>query len=481
MMSTQEDSSKSIDYSAIIKESKRRSDDYYRVADQIYGDELSEVIERRPITISGSKYWLPVDMFEIPIIKKLEKKSVRELIRDLGEEPTRENIKSIIDEVMALRLKYDFEFCSATCFKIQDKATKADINLILNKGQRIYLKELERMRMMHIPIRIILLKARQWGGSTLTELYMLWLQIFHYPSWHSAIISKVNSQSANIRAMISKAVKFFPMQIQSLTLSRFEGMNETKYIPERGCRITIASAEKPENLRSFDFAMLHMSEVATWPDTPTKSGDDLAQSLNSTVPDEEGTMIVMESTAKGVGGYFHDEWIHATSGEDTGEGKKVPVFVPWFMIPLYKRKIPNMRKFIDSMSEYNWWQWRQGASLEGIYWYNCYKTAKRMNDFQMRSEYPTTADEAFQTKSGKYFSDFMLETLRIPCCEPIMIGDLKGDATIGEDCLKNIVFEHDNTSKSEKLQIWITPDEPKGQITKRRFIVVVDIGGLHCR
>lgn len=468
-----------LDMASLLEENARRNELYFREVDQYRGDSKSEVIPRFKLIIEGREYWFPKDMENIPIIRKLRsRKSIRQLIKESGAEPTVNAVREVFNGVMNLRMSHDFEFCAVMCLTIQDKLTKADIPFTLNRGQRKLLKVFEDMRRGGIPIRVVLVKARQWGGSTLTEMYMLWLQIFHYTGWHSGIIAKVNTQAANIRAMITKAVSRFPSEIQPLSIKLFEGMTNTKVIPERGCRITISSAETPDVLRSYDFAMLHMSEVATWPDTASKSGDDLAQSLASTIPYEEGTLIVEESTAKGVGGFFHDEWLYACSPDNDAEGKKVPVFVAWFEIKMYRREIRDMDKFLKTMTPYNWWQWRQGATLEGICWYNNYKKAQRWGEFQMRSEYPTTADEAFQTKAGRYFSDFMLETLREYNRNPIFTGDIRGRATVGKEALDDIILEEGDTNLNGSLRIWIMPDDPKGIKITNRFVVVVDIGGL---
>lgn len=468
-----------IDIGAIIALSNERAKDYYRRYNPYNGDLHQEVIPRKRVIINHTTYYLPEDMFKHEkIARELLKRPLEDILEESGIEPTHENLEEAEIDIMHLRLKYDYEYYAATCITIGDKRSKRDIPLILNKGQRVLTKAFEEQRRNHKPIRVILDKARQWGGSTNTEGYMRWLQDFHYKNWHSAIITKVNSQAVNIRAMITKMVENYPEDVMPLSIKSFEGMQNTKIIPERGCRITVASAESPENMRSFDFAMLHMSEVATWPDTPSKSGDDLAQSLSSTVPYEEGTLIVMESTAKGVGGYFHEEWLAATDKDNHSEGKKVPVFVPWFMIDMYKTPIRNYDKFIPTMTDYNWWQFKQGATLEGINWYNNYKKANRFSDFQMKSEFPTTADESFQSKAGKYFSDFMIDTLRQSCNEPIFIGDIKGDAVVGEDSLDNIYLEENDSLIDGTLKIWIHPDKDEKHKVKNRFVVVVDIGGL---
>ncbi|MCM1033856.1 MAG: hypothetical protein NC405_08925 [Odoribacter sp.] len=65
------------------------------------------------------------------------------------------------------RIRHDFEYWAVTCARIKDKITGRDIPLRLNAPQRKLLGVMEAMRLSGQPVRVILLKARQWGGSLL--------------------------------------------------------------------------------------------------------------------------------------------------------------------------------------------------------------------------------------------------------------------------------------------------------------------------
>ena len=101
-----------------------------------------------------------------------------------------------------------------------------------------------------------------------------------------------------------------------------------------------------------------------------------------------GTLIVLESTAKGVGSLFHHEWTSASNGESG----YVPVFVPWFEIELYQKEIEpeSMDKFIDTVfsDTYLSFLWNEGASLQGINWYVYYKASENWSDWRMQAEFP---------------------------------------------------------------------------------------------
>ena len=100
-----------------------------------------------------------------------------------------------------LRFRHDFEFWAATCVHIISKDSKQSVPFVLNRAQRRLLGALERQRLAGVPIRLILLKARQWGASTLVQIYFAWIQIVHLHNWHSLICAHVKDTAATIRGM----------------------------------------------------------------------------------------------------------------------------------------------------------------------------------------------------------------------------------------------------------------------------------------
>jgi len=454
----------------IIRENKFRLDKMHCPYDQMTGE--GSLVPRKKLEYEGvlghTKVLLPITMFDDDFIKNLAAVySIPKLLKSVKTEANQKNIESVEQHFATLRLDHDFEFWCITAAHIQYKITKQIDVFRLNAPQRRFIVLLERMRVNNQPIRVILLKARQWGGSTLVQMYMAWIQLRHRTSWHSAIIADVEEQSRNIRNMYTRLGEYYPPELENIKFKPFAGSVKSKYIEDRKCIIGIGSAQKPESLRSYDFAMLHESEVGLWKDTQQKTASDLAQSLQATVPDEPYTLVVLESTAKGVGNFFHDQWLNAVSGDSIFQ----PFFVPWFEIENYQKEVENYDKFIKTWGEYEYFLWELGATIEGIYWYNYIKVGYGYSDWRMMSEYPSTATEAFQSTGRRTFAPNYVLNAQKTCKAPIYIGDVFPN-TRGPEALKKVSFE---VLPKGNLFIWQLPDDSE-EITDR-YCAFMDIGG----
>lgn len=477
-------------YDKILEENERRKSLYFRLYDPVFGDENEHVTERESFSFCGFNCLLPLEMFEdYPALSQMNNIKLSKI-----------DAQQFIHTLITLRYKYDFEFWCYTCVKIQDKRTKTMIPFRLNYGQRKTVKEFEKQRLEGRPIRVIICKARQWGGSTVTQIYMLWLQTYHYKNWHSAIISQQKEQASNIRSMIQNVIAYYPQDVCELTIKSYNSSPYIKYIPQRGCKVQIGTAEEPDAIRSFDFSMLHMSEVGLWKSTSTKSAYDLAQSVLGIVPEVAGSFVVMESTAKGVGTFFHEYY----QGAVKGTNEFAPVFVGWFEIENYAEweidpsdgqsvlrdsdgipvsAIHDYGKLIKNFTNYDKQQWKQGATLEGIAWYKRYKQGKQFNDFQMKSEYPGTDVEAFQTKSNKFFEQSRIDYARSTCREPLFKCDIRGASDRGIDAMIDIHLDLEGYSEQGGMCVWIAPEKRKEHepIVTNQYLVVCDIGGTSTR
>ena len=133
-------------------------------------------------------------------------------------------------------------------------------------------------------------------------------------------------------------------------------------------------------------------------------------------------MKVIESTAKGVGNYFHRTWIDATEHRNNF----TPVFIPWFTIDLYSKPLDKNEydTFVESMDEYEQHLFELGATLEAIAWYRD-KRREMPDEWRLFSEFPSTAAEAFQSSGRRVFRIPYVNNARQSCLPPTFIGDIK--------------------------------------------------------
>ncbi len=357
-----------------------------------------------------------------------------------------------------LRIKTDFEYWCRTCCVIKDKLSGRLIPFVLNAAQRKVLAILEEERRAGRPIRLIMLKARQWGASTLIQAYMAWFQLCHKHNWHSLVCSQIKDTSVRLRDMYETILNNYPEQLwdddKPPRLKKVRDSSNICEITGRGCQITIASGNNQDAVRGGDYAMVHLSEAAFLPDTPSKKPSDLIRAMCGSVALVPLSLIVVESTANGVGNYFHREWLRCKKGL----GDKRTVFIPWYEIEIYRLKPADPAAFEASLNPYERWLHDEiHCDLDQICWYRK-KNSEYDTHEQMMSEFPTTDEEAFVATASATFSAKAVESLRKECRQP----------AVGELSPSTGKFADDPQGK---LKLWEPPCD------EGRYVGAVDIGG----
>jgi len=351
---------------------------------------------------------------------------------------------------------------------------------VLRPPQRRFLKVLLEDFFAGQPVRWNLVKARQWGGSTLVQLFMAWVQQLRRRGWNVAIVADTQGQSLHIRGMYDTLRRFYPPQFGTITFDPYQGMSRVKRIPEREATLGVASTRNPDAVRSYTYHMLHLSEVGFWKSTAHQNAEDLAQSLEGGLVDGSYTLCVRESTAKGVGNYFHRECLSAERGDSPYSN----FFVGWHEIEDYTMDVPQdeVTDFVRSWDEYEWWLWQQGATIEGIRWYRYRKgnMPSHSAEWRMKAEYPTTASEAFQSTGRRVFSPNYVENARTTCKPAPERGRMQALGRKGENALEDLSFEpHDQGD----IKVWRRPGDDYGGLldlvryrVRGRYCAFMDIG-----
>ncbi len=484
----------------LIAENKRRMVKMYTGFNPLTGE--GAPLEREWLNIPDfivPDQYVPIDMLNNKLVQLIiEAGTLQKFIEnELDQEFTPETKDRLIKDLCIIRSRCDFCFWAYMFTKIKPKSGGNMVPFKLRHEQRILLAELEEMRLANKPIRVILLKARQWGGSTLVQIYMAWIQLLHKTGWYSNIVAQTLGTSRTIKAMYSKLLENYPSWLldipnQKLEFSPYEGSSSASIITygkslnktiARDTVINIATYENPDATRGTDNALIHYSEVAIWSETLGKKPEDLIRSISGGLLEVALTMEVMESTANGTGNYFHREWERAKRGESS----RKPVFIPWYYIeqdsiPVQDEAtfarwlLENQNNeatpegFLDS-GKYYWYLWEQGATFAGINWYRT-KRKGFADHADMASEAPSNDIEAFKHSGKRVFDIYRIEELKRNIKPPKFIGDVQGKATIGKDSLQELKFNED---KQGILQIWELPETDIDTIN--RYEVIVDVGG----
>lgn len=484
----------------ILKENKRRNDEVNAPFNPVSG--FCSVGEREEVVIPDfpiAKQWLPVRMLKVPLIKNIIKSgSIKKFLKDCtASQPEDEEIDAAktIRQLVKLRCRYDFPFWAATFVYIKNKGGGEDVLFRLNRPQRRFVSKLEELRDAGKPIRLILLKARQWGGSTTSQLYMAWLQLIHKSGLNSLIIAHQGSGSDEIKDMFDRMIKEYPVEMlhsigeaYSESEPKMVGVGKSGSIyrvPQRNCKIKIGTAERPDSCRGGDYNLVHLSEVGLWKVTEGRKPEDIVQSACSGVLYKPFTMLIYESTANGTGNFLHREYMAAKDGKSQFEA----MFIAWFDIEQYSEPIENIEEFAENLyanrnnsnvltnreegGKYLWWLWEKGATLEAINWY-VHERSKYNDHSTMASEYPSDDVEAFAHSGDRVFDKYKVEALRPTCKVPRYVGEVYADGDEGRDAMKNLRFQED---RQGRLWIWDLPERYEDEDVTNRYITVVDIGG----
>lgn len=364
------------------------------------------------------------------------------------------------------RLRDDFKHYASKCLKIRTKG--GDIQpLVLNQAQLYLHDRLEAQRAKTGKVRALVLKGRQQGISTYIGGRYYWRST-HSRGVRVFILTHEQDATNNLFGMVDRYHQHCPELVKPITGSA--NAKELSFSAlESGYAVGTAGAKAVG--RSQTVQLFHGSEVAFWPNASTHFAG-----VVQAIPDLPGTEIVLESTANGVSGEFHERWQQA----EAGIGDYEAIFIPWFWQDEYRRPVPSGFALDGEESEY---AAAHHLSLEQMVWRRA-KIAELKDPLLFKQEYPATADEAFQlTGHDSYIrSDRVLAARKAEHegIGPLVIG--ADPARFGDD---RFSLAWRRGRKVEKLESKSKIDTVQGANWIKQVIdadkparVFVDVGGV---
>lgn len=310
-----------------------------------------------------------------------------------------------------------------SCLKIKTKSGTV-VPFRLNDAQRKLYAVAKRQQDAGKPVRLIILKARQIGFSTLTEGL-----IFHACATRRNVNALIVAHREDATANLFRMSKLFYDELPAPVKPMLRASNAQELVfenpsklrrerearPGLRSRIRCATAGGRGIGRSDTLQCVHLSEYAFWPDGADGKASTIAGILQA-VPSLPGTMVVIESTANGFED-FKERWDAAVAGENDFE----PVFFAWFENPDYSMPVvpgtewtPEERELRDAYrltdGQLQWRRWcianNCGGSLD-----------------MFRQEYPASPGEAFLHSGTGVFDNeqIVLRLERLP--EPAGRGE----------------------------------------------------------
>lgn len=277
------------------------------------------------------------------------------------------------------KLKDDFPHYASRCLKIRKKDGGIS-PLELNKAQLFLHQRLEEQKQRTGKVRAIILKGRQQGCSTYTEGRFYW-KVTHRKGVRAFILTHEAEATSNLFDMASRFHEYCPAVVRPQTQA--DNAKEL-YFGALDSGYKVGTAGSKGTGRSQTVQYFHGSEVAFWPHAETH-----ATGVMQAVPDADDTEVILESTANGIGNYFHTMWQRAEGGLSEYQA----IFIPWFWQDEY-RKPAKTEMRTEYADQYK-------LDDEQLAWMTSKIEEFGGDESQFHQEYPATAALAFRSSNER--------------------------------------------------------------------------------
>lgn len=324
------------------------------------------------------------------------------------------------------------------------------VRLQMKPAQRRLFDIIEAERVAGRPVRIVILKARQLGFSTVIEgLY------FHDTATRPLVETLIIAHTSDSTNKLFRMNKLFFDKLPEMLRPMRKNSNAREIVFENPEKDAAKKAKNPGLMsaircvtagsegagRGSTLTNIHASEAAFW-----KNMKETLDGLLSAVPDDPQTAVILESTPNGFN-EFKDFWDDAVAGKNGF----LPLFFPWFEDPDYRKEVPPGTKWTE---EERALQETYHLDEEQLMWRRwCIRNNLGGDAVKFRQEYPSCPEEAFLMSGNPFFDNeaITLRLQRVPV--PIRRGRFAYDAGDGGKPV-NIRWEDDARGE---IRIWEEP------------------------
>lgn len=306
------------------------------------------------------------------------------------------------------------------------------------ESQEIFYHEVRMFQKRNEPVRMLVLKARQQGLTTISQGLLVHKTIFS-ETCNSLDVGKDIPQSSYMFEMSRLAIDSLPWWMRpeiryetkgnTLTFDRKDDMMR-QVKPGLKSNIFVEAANKPTGVaRGKAINCLHGSELASWPD-----GGQLAKGIFPTM-NAQDTLAILESTAEGRQGFWFTFWKQAVNGKKDGDSLWHPLFIEFFRVKKYSIPIGAGKIFTATRDEDVFRKKildEKGVTIsdETLNWMRVKKkefVATSGDESDFYGEYPATWQEAFQGSGHCAFNKKILQKMLDAAEKPKWIGEIIWD------------------------------------------------------
>jgi len=296
------------------------------------------------------------------------------------------------------KLKDNLPYFASNFLKIKTK-NQGVINFNFSNIQLDAHRRIEERKKQGKPCKIIFLKSRQVGMSTMTEARYFSKILFNRAK-NAFVLADKSDSARNIFSMTKRYYDNLPDALKIPLLK--DSTEELALCTDSSFRVGTAGSKSVG--RSMTINYFHGSEVAFW-----NNANDIVSGMLQTIPDNPDSELILESTANGTSGegaYFYNM---VQSGLDP-KSDFMTLFYAWFQQAEYRRKITEPVKWNDEELEL---KAIHNLDDEQLMW----RRAKLLSDFKGREylfkqEYPSSIQEAFVTTSNALIPLNFIESAR---------------------------------------------------------------------
>lgn len=342
------------------------------------------------------------------------------------------------------RLRDDFEFWAKHCCQIRTKEGTI-VPLVLNRVQKRFLDRVLAQLATRGRVRMVVLKARQQGLSTVISALQYW-----WISQRKGFKGLVMAHEAKSTDVLFTMYKRIHENAPELVRPKTKYINSRELVfglLDSGFRVDTAGGRGVARGDTIQF--VHLSEVAFWPSAFAQAN---FNGLIQAVPETDGTFAFVESTAQGVTGKFADLWNDAIAmGYEQ-------FFSGWNESDEYREEAPEgFERTPDEDDLVRLF----GLDDAQLYWRRRKVVANGFDLF--RQEYPLTPEEAFVSTGRPVFNpDYILQRLKepkAPIAQMAVEGSLLKEHPRGELLVYVDYPEKDVDGKLTGKRVLVDPEQ----------------------